>query len=275
MLLYYNRSLVDAANLPATLDDLLAQARRLTTGDTTGLMMGKDFYPSAGIFFALGGSLIDGRGDSQLGTGNAFAEYLTVLKDLWARSQKAELTLDVPADAFVQGKAAFFVDGNWNLAEYKKALGASLSTAPLPAVKGRAWKSLIRSQQLYFAIDSAHVDVALDFAQYVTGLSAQSLAAQTAGMVPVSGQAQQADPLIGALAGQIAAGVPLSNRPEMALYWMPLQRAIDAVTLNDGDPNQAARDAVQQINKAIDVMRYPATPTPAPTLTPFPTFAGQ
>jgi arabinogalactan oligomer/maltooligosaccharide transport system substrate-binding protein len=273
MLFYYNRSLVEASKLPATLEDLLTQSRQLTAGDITGLIMSKDFYPSAGIFFALGGSLIDEHGDSQLRTGNALAEYLAVLKDLWARSQKAELTLDAPADAFVQGKAAFLIDGNWNLPEYKKALGAALGTAPLPSVRGQAWRPLIRSQQLYLALNSTHVDAALDFGQYVTDLSAQITAAQNAGFVPVNGQAQKADPLIGAIAAQITAGVPLSNRPEMALYWVPLQRAIDAVTLNGTDPDQAAHDAMQQIDKAIDVMRYPATPTPTPMATPAPTLA--
>lgn len=251
--LFYNRTKVDEKALPATLDDLIKQGSR-------GVVLSKDFYPTAGIFFALGGQLTTPTGDSLLKEGTAFKDYLTLLKDLWARGQRGELRIDSAADVFRQGNAAYLLADSTYYTELKRILGDNLGIAPLPTVNGKTWKPLVRTQQIYVALGSAQLDTGLDFARFVTSPVEQNTAATLAGFVPTSvdGLAALKEPRVESIGKQlIANGVPILSRPEMRVYWPVMQQAIHAVTLNNADIDSTIKTALAALDKGIAEARKP------------------
>lgn len=253
---YANRALLGDEPPPATLDDLLRAAAAHATGDQPGLIMGSDFYPTAGIFFALGGQLADAAGSSLLREGDALPAYLTSLQDLHRRAQDGYIALDAPSDAFREGRVPFMLGGSWQLAELRAALGDSLLVAPLPEVNGQPWAPLVRTWNLYMSLDSLRIEGAMEFARFVTSEAAQALAAREGALVPVNSAAWAADPGVRAIAeGLDQAGVPIPTRPEMEAYWEPLRAMIRAATDGGQDAETAALAAQDAVDLAIDAWR--------------------
>ncbi|MCC7208073.1 MAG: extracellular solute-binding protein, partial [Anaerolineae bacterium] len=227
--LYANAALLGDDSPPDTLADLLSAAAEHATDQSPGLIMGLDFYPTSGIFFALGGQLADAAGSSQLREGDALPAYLRTLQDVYRRSETGVIALNAPSDAFREGRTPFLLGGTWQLAELRVAPGDSLVVAPLPDVDGQPWSPLIRTWNLYMSLDSLRTDAAMDFARFVTGEAAQAQAAREAALVPANPNAWDADPDIRIMAESLTrAGVPIPNRAEMDAYWEPLRAMIRA-----------------------------------------------
>ncbi|MER5882350.1 sugar ABC transporter substrate-binding protein [Streptomyces sp. NPDC001941] len=137
-LLYYRKSLLSAAGLapPATLDELVDAAKKLTDGKTKGLFLGND--GGAGV---LGGTPLYAAGlglvtdDGKTGFDDpAAARTLAKIRQLYADKS---LLLGAPADwsdpsAFIQGLTAMQWSGLWALPQVKKALGDDFGVLPFP-----------------------------------------------------------------------------------------------------------------------------------------------
>ncbi|MEU6844334.1 sugar ABC transporter substrate-binding protein [Streptomyces sp. NPDC046716] len=137
-MLFYRKSLLDEAGVrpPATLDELVDGAAKLTTKKVKGLFLGND--AGAGVLggtplYAAGLSLVteDGR------TGfddPAAARALGKIRQLYADKS---LLLGAPADwsdpsAFTQGLTAMQWSGLWALPAVQKALGDDFGVLPFP-----------------------------------------------------------------------------------------------------------------------------------------------
>jgi maltose-binding protein MalE len=250
-----NRTLVGEESPPQTLADLLRAAAEHTASDQPGLIMSSDFYPTAGIFFALGGQLADAAGTSLLREGSALPAYLRTLQDLSESAQSGHVALNAPSDAFREGRVPFLLGGSWQLAELRLAPGDGLFAAPLPAVDGQPWSPLIRTWNLYMGLDSLQLGAAMDFARYVTSDDAQALTAREAAIIPANPDAWDADPDIRTIAQSLVeAGVPIPNRPEMAAYWEPLQLMIRAAA-GGQDAEAAALAGQDAVDAAVDAWR--------------------
>ncbi|MEV5504977.1 ABC transporter substrate-binding protein [Streptomyces orinoci] len=138
-LLYYRKSLLDAAGVrpPATLDELVDAARRLTGKKTKGLFLGNDGGGGALAgtpLYAAGLSLI--TPDGKVGFDDpAAARALAKLRQLYTDKS---LLLGAPSDwadpaAFIQGLTAMQWSGLWALPQIKKALGDDFGVLPFPA----------------------------------------------------------------------------------------------------------------------------------------------
>lgn len=138
-MLYYRRGMLAEAGIapPATLDQLVAAARALTTGEVKGLFLGNDGGAGAlgsTPLYAAGQELVDPAG--LLGfTDPALAATLAKLHTLYA---DRSLLLGAPADwsdpsAFVQGLTAMQWSGLWALPAISAALGDDFGVLPFPA----------------------------------------------------------------------------------------------------------------------------------------------
>lgn len=264
--LYYNNALANPKNLPKSLDDLLTQSRDLTKGDNVGLIMTLDFYPTAGIFFALGGKLMDDNGRSVLNAGTALKDYLTLLKDIYARGQKGELKLNALNDSFKARSAAFIIDGVWNLADYKSALGDKLGVTLLPNVNGNPWSPFFGGTQFFFSARSKNRDAAIAFAKYATSADAQAvMAASPVGRIPVNPQTKIDDRLLAMFAKQVAVGTAASNRAEMSAFWTPMSKAINAVASGGKEINAVIQDTLAAVDKGIEKIQGKPEATATPT----------
>ncbi len=242
--LYYNRALVDEG-LPNTVRDLAAQAAEV------GLILPRDFYPTAGMFFALNGSLLDENANSALST-NALGNYLIALRGL-AGAQGVQL--GAAEDGFRQGAVGYLLGGSWRLPVLRAALGDDLGVAALPSVEGRPWLPVARAWQLYIGVGSPFREANLALARHLLSADAQRRVGQY-GFLPTLPAAADSTPLLMPLARAIyESGVPLPNRPELAALWLPLREAINAVLEEGRDPLTAASQAVQRAAEGVAAIR--------------------
>jgi arabinogalactan oligomer/maltooligosaccharide transport system substrate-binding protein len=241
--LYVNRALVQAEP-PGTLRELAAQATE------HGLILPRDFYPTAGMFFALNGALLDESGNSALGM-NALGNYLIALRTL---AQSDGVLLGAPEDRFRAGEVGYLLAGSWRLPILRAALGERLGVIALPSVEGRVWRPVARAWQLYLGLGSPFRLQSLDLWRYLLSESAQARTLAY-GFLPVLPTAAADSPLSALASALYSAGVPLPNRPELAGLWLPLRQAINAVLDENSNPLTAAADAVARAAENIANIR--------------------
>ncbi|MBO9308679.1 MAG: extracellular solute-binding protein [Chloroflexi bacterium] len=241
--LYVNRALVQAEP-PSTLRALAAQAAE------HGLILPRDFYPTAGMFFALNGALLDEDGNSALSV-NALGNYLIALRTL---AQGEGVLLGAPEDRFRAGEVGYLLAGSWRLPTLRAALGERLGVIALPSVEGRVWRPVARAWQLYLGLGSPFRMQSLDLWRHLVSESAQARA-PAYGFLPVLPTAAVDSPLSALASALYSAGVPLPNRPELAALWLPLRRAINAVLDEGSDPLAAAAEAVARAAEGIAALR--------------------
>lgn len=137
-LLYYRKSMLAAAGIhpPASLDELVAAARALTTPDVKGLFVGNDGGAGAlgpTPLYAAGLELLTADGAVGFDDPSA-AVTLGKLRTLYADQS---LLLGAPLDwsnpaAFTQGLTAMQWSGLWALPHISKALGDDFGVLPFP-----------------------------------------------------------------------------------------------------------------------------------------------
>ncbi|WP_310724574.1 extracellular solute-binding protein [Streptomyces sp. N2A] len=137
-MLYYRKSALKAAGVapPASVDELVDAAGKLTTKKAKGLFLGNDGgvgVLSGTPLFAAGLSLIGE--DGKVGFDDpAAARVLGKIRQLYADKS---LLLGAPTDwsdpsAFIQGLTAMQWSGLWALPQIKKALGDDFGVLPFP-----------------------------------------------------------------------------------------------------------------------------------------------
>lgn len=141
-LLVYRKSLLQQAGVqpPKTVDELLAAAKTLTTGDTKGLFVGND-----GGVSILGGPMLWVSGLDYLTTEGTFGfddpkavAAFTKLRELFTSKT---LLLGAPKDwfdasALTQGLTAMQFTGLWTLPDIEKAIPGDYGVLPWPAMPG-------------------------------------------------------------------------------------------------------------------------------------------
>ncbi|MBI5932024.1 MAG: extracellular solute-binding protein [Chloroflexi bacterium] len=241
--LYFNRDLIDDADVPTDLMGLVMKGLELNNGDDKGLIFNNGFYQTAGIYFGLGGQLFDADGNNLWNTDDIATSYLKGHQDIF---NALNATGQIGGDnaLFREGKVALFIDGVWNLNTYVGDLGDSLGVALLPDVaEGQPWMPFFGGKGFYVNSTSDNVEASLAFLTYVTSADGLSLGSQIAGHVPPSDSVTVEDPNIAVFAQQFARGVALPTSPAMGAYWEPLGNAITAVTQGGEDPAAAAAAA--------------------------------
>ncbi|MDO5740233.1 MAG: sugar ABC transporter substrate-binding protein [Ornithinimicrobium sp.] len=171
-ILVYRKSILDKAGIaaPESIDDLVAAAKELTTGDQFGLFLGND--GGAGL---MGGSMLWAAGldyldGDQVGFDDPrAAEALAVLRTLW---QDKSVLLGAPKDwfdaaAFTSGQAAMQWTGLWTFPSIQDALGDDFGAIPWPAMTGGAPSVPVGSYGSCVSAKSADVDAATAFAKWL------------------------------------------------------------------------------------------------------------
>ena len=141
-LLIYRKSMLEKAGVqpPKTMDELVAAAKKLTSGKVKGLFLGND--GGAGL---MGGPMLRSAGldlltpEGKIGFDDPkAAQALALLRTMYADKV---LLLGAPndwfaPDALTQGLAAMQFTGLWNLPDIKTAIGDDFGVLPWPAMTG-------------------------------------------------------------------------------------------------------------------------------------------
>jgi multiple sugar transport system substrate-binding protein len=137
--IYYRKSLFKSAGItaePATLDELINAAKKLSTGDVKGLYVGQDGGVAA-LYYTLGWTagieFITEDNKINFATDRAAATY----KKLYDLNKSGGLLPDAPTywwspDPFIQGTCAMQWCGLWAMPQIQKAFGDDFGIFPIP-----------------------------------------------------------------------------------------------------------------------------------------------
>lgn len=260
--LVYNKSLFPTA--PATWEALVRNAQTDVQRGRGGLLIDVgNAYMTFGITSAFGGYVFKnngGRLDVQnMGLANdGAARALRTLADLRLKDKIVPATFDGAAarTAFLEGKAAYYVTGPWDMGEIKRS-GVNYGIAPMPAPTGAVgkWRPFVGVQGIVMNAYSKQKPVAALFANFLASEGAQVSFGKVSASIPVSHAAlgkMKGDPALDAFVGIVKGGIPMPNVREMGGVWGPWQDAYKvAVTTPDADVAKLLADAEQTIRGGI------------------------
>lgn len=175
--LYYNKALFTAAGItpPTTVDELKTAAKKLTSGDTYGLVLADNntiqMWPV--LQWLEGGDIVDSKNCSVLDTQKGQSS-LKPWVDLVVNDKISPVGLTgAEADAlFSAGKAAMEINGPWAAPGYKKA-GIDLGIVSVPLDSAGKPVTLGSTAPLAISAKSKHPQEAQEFLAYWTGKTAQ------------------------------------------------------------------------------------------------------
>jgi arabinogalactan oligomer/maltooligosaccharide transport system substrate-binding protein len=241
---WYDKSKLPAA--PKTTDEL----KKLMEGGTA-ISISYGCYHQYGFYGAFGGKIFDDKWKVIADQGTGVTDAMTYLNDLYQISKKNSWpkTDSDGLAPFVEGKVVGITNGNWAMGDYKKALGANLAVAPLPAGPGGPATPMFGVDGYYFNPNSANKDAALEVALYMTSPKIQKIMMDQAGHAPVNTKVEVTDPLMKDLLVAFNAGVTFRPQvPELGKYWSNFC-GTDQVFEKGTTPAQWVTDATAASNK--------------------------
>lgn len=262
---FYNRDLVPDA--PATWADVLAISEELAADGITGLAFQPGTFHSAGFLHALGGSWLtpEYNANFEAGTpgGDAMVAFLTWYQDLFnlAQDQTSGVVFDgaSPNPGFQTGTVAMVYDGIWNLAQFESDLGDSLGVSIMPALDNGNVPSMWAQADGFMlnaknAGNAAKEEAFATFANCVTGVDAQTLAATEGGLLPVNPAVELENPNLQVFAEQLALGTPFPNVAELGQFWTAIDNARSQVE-GGADPAAVTAELQTTVQTGIDTLR--------------------
>ncbi len=272
LLLLYNRALV--ADVPADTDAWITQLQSLT--DAANGQYGLA-YPIAESYWltpwlsGFGGWPLDAQDHIALDTAE-------MIRALWfaydlkftQRVMPEDATYQSAFDLFRAGKAAYIIDGAWNLAQYQ-GLGVDVGMALLPKVSATGLTPATMATGRYWFIaaglEGATLDAAATFVEFMTAAEVQHEWLTQMGRLPSRKDTAQSelitsDPLRSGIMGQlrVARGVPPAL--EMACAWQGIGAQLSATMAGQLSPDDAAPKMQAQAEACIEEMGGYLTPTP-------------
>ena len=136
IVLYYNKEIVGDNPLPTSYSELMTLAQKLTGGDVWGLPISTlwptEFTYTTALYQA-GGEEIDTETSQPKFNSEAGAEAAENLRDIIYKYKVSPANLQTDADLqlFTSGKAAFHIQGCWQLLALEDALGDDLGVMSL------------------------------------------------------------------------------------------------------------------------------------------------
>jgi arabinogalactan oligomer/maltooligosaccharide transport system substrate-binding protein len=266
LMLLYNKALLST---PPTNTATLITVAQTFTGSTYGLVYDPNnaFYlmPWLGGF---GGWPLDVNADPITPTLNtsAMVNTLQFVHDLKYVHHVLSDTCDYGCaeTAFMQGKAAMLINGDWSLSNYTNlSPTVQLGIARIPLVSATGlWPSPMTSGK-YYAFNSYTSDqqfqVSRLFVQFATTKSEQLRWVQ-ASQFPARIDAfldpsVQNDPILQASAYQLAVGRPMPGIPEMRCAWDAISPSLVKVMSNTLAPDVAATQMQDSTVTCINQLR--------------------
>jgi arabinogalactan oligomer/maltooligosaccharide transport system substrate-binding protein len=246
--LFYNSDLASVDKVPKNFDELVAA--------NADMMF--DFGTTSGVYFGLGGTLVNTNGEIVLEKEAAILQnYLQLVQGAYNKLKAANtlFTRDrIPVSTdrrFRDGKTAFLVDGSWKAEDLFTEMKDRVKIAPLPQLSnGKLWTPLLNSQVFYLNVNANQSDGALRFLKYVTGVEGQKRAAQVVGRIPVNPKAEPGR-YTQALWQEVDRAVVLTPAaPEtLTRLWGALDQAVFNVTVKGMDINTASQEAIATIRQ--------------------------
>lgn len=243
--LWYDKSAI--ATPPATSEELLAGVK----DGSIKLGINQGVYHQFGWTGAFGGKLMDDTGKcaaDQGGFADAFA-YLKSLKDAGAVFNTDGGALKTQ---FQTKEINAIIDGPWQTADFRTALGDSLAVAPIPAGPAGPANPFTGTDGWYINpnLDADQAQLAVNVALALTAPASEQVFVDDAGHVPANPVVKITDPITQGFSDAAAAGLPRPQNAQFNNWWSPFGDALNKVIDTGADPAQAVADACALMNEA-------------------------
>ena len=264
VVLYRNKDLMTLrAN---TFEEMITLAQAATQGEVVGAAFERSFLYSGAHLVGLGGTWMDENGLPTFNdrAGLDWLELLTRMPEAGA----VTFLSDDDVEAFKAGKAAWIIDGTWNLQELAQAVGAdNLAIDPWPAYGTQHLSGFVFSENLYLSPKASgfHRTAAQKFIEYFFSSEAQSRLAQVGRIPALSGvrlDTSMSSSTIGEAMAALAGGSAYPLHPGVEIYTTQMNFALKAFFDENSPPEQTLQTAYLAILNAINILQL--TPTPAP-----------
>ena len=251
--LIYNKDLIDAA--PASFEEIAAM--RPENGVSPIMWDYTNTYFTFPLMMANGGfafEKVDGSYDgSHTGVNNEGAmiggKMLKTLIDDGV--MPAGVDYGVMEGAMNKGEVKMVINGPWAWANLQSS-GIDFGVAPLPSVGGNPARAFVGVTSFAINAASPNKELAVELLEnYVLtddGLAVWNEDNLMGALADISmGEAQSADPNIGATLANAAIGVPMPSNPEMGAFWSAMQPALGNITTGAQSVEDALNDAAKRI----------------------------
>ncbi|MGI5862224.1 MAG: extracellular solute-binding protein [Myxococcales bacterium] len=248
--------LYDAAKVaepPRTLDELVAEARKLTGGGQYGFVMDwASTYTEAGFLHAFGGMVLDDKGRPALDArGNAEALF-------WVRKLHdegllpREVTGAMVSSLFNDRKAAMIVTGPWFLGDIKDGIDARV--APLPAGPAGAAKPYLSVEALIMSSRSSRKAEAFEVMRHLTSDEVAVARLEKAGQPVANKQPWKGvkDQRLQGFRAQAELAVPMPSAPAMRHVWTPMDAAIMKAVGQGAEAESALAEAQRRVAASVE-----------------------
>ncbi|MFI7542744.1 extracellular solute-binding protein [Actinoplanes sp. NPDC049599] len=255
-----------APDAPATIEDLVADAKKAKAAETLCLQVGQngDAYHAYPLFSSAGGYLFGttatgeyDKNDLGIGKPESIAAFkkIQALGEKGAGALKRSITVENSIATFTAGKCAYLVSGPWAITDVKKAKIA-YDISPVPGFAGgKPAQPFLGVQSFYVAAKGKNKALAQEFVtNYVTTPELAVALYQAEPRPPVLiaayDQVKGTDPDLAKFVEAGKNAVPLPAIPEMATVWDPFGKAESAV-IAGADPKTALTAAAKTISGQI------------------------
>jgi arabinogalactan oligomer/maltooligosaccharide transport system substrate-binding protein len=243
---WYDKS--SLPNPPTTSDALLAGVKdgSIKVGINQGV------YHQFGWTGAFGGTLMDDTGHCTADDGG-FADAFAYIKEL--KDAGAMVTPDGNAlkTAFQTKAINAIIDGPWQTADFRTALGDDLAVAPIPAGPSGKANPFTGTDGWYINpnLDPDQMELAVNVALQMTSPDSMQVFVDDAGHVPANPDVKITDPITQGFADAAAAGLPRPQNAQFNNWWGPFGDALNKVV----DGGEDAATAVSNACKLMDEAR--------------------
>ena len=243
--LWYDKSAL--ATPPTTSDALLAGVK----DGSIKIGINQGVYHQFGWTGAFGGKLMDDAGKCTADAGG-FADAFAYLKSL----KDAGATFNTDGNAlktdFQTGKLNAIIDGPWQTADFRTALGDKLAVTTIPSGPSGPADPFTGTDGWYINpnLDPAQQQLAVNVALALTAPASEQIFVDDAGHVPGNPAVTISDPITEGFAAAAAAGLPRPQNAEFGNWWGPFGDALNKVIDTGADPATAVKDACALMNEA-------------------------
>lgn len=185
--LFYNKDMLAQASVqvPATWDELMTAAQKLTAGKVKGLALSDDAARFIPFMFQAGGKVIDDSGKPAFNTpegAKGLDFYYSFFKKGYAATPK-DLGDGWNGDSFAHKKAAMVIEGGWLIPSMAQA-GPDVKYGIAKLPKGDNEGDLAFTVAYVMNKNSKHKAEAAEVLKFLTGKEAQQLTAESGLAIP-------------------------------------------------------------------------------------------
>jgi arabinogalactan oligomer/maltooligosaccharide transport system substrate-binding protein len=241
--MWYDKSAITTP--PDSTDALLAGVK----DGSIKLGLNQGIYHMFGFTGAFGGTLMDDTGKCVADQGG-FADAFKYFQDLKAGGAKYYTDGNAMKQDFQNGKLNAVVDGPWQTADFKTALGDKLAVAPIPKGPAATANPFTGTDGWYINPNAADVDLAVNFALLMVSTPNEQVFTDDAGHVPAAPDVTINDPIVQGFADAAGNGLPRPQSKQFGNFWAPFGDALNQVLDKNADPTATIANACKLMNDA-------------------------